>query len=356
MITGNKGEWSELYALLKLLSTGRLYAANEKTERIDDVYFPIQKIFRDDDWGHIQYVINTPSGDVDVVVESATRETLRNEWLRRAAAYIFREIQSGAKHAFEIPEAGMIMNELRLNHIAAPAVDKTDITMQVHDIHTGYNPVCGFSIKSEIGSPPTLLNASGATNFIFEITGISDSEMDRINGIDSDTKILDRINAILSQGSMRFVKAKNDVFSANLMLIDSCMEEIIGDMLLDFYRNMAIDCRSLVNLIEERNPMGYPRSGFYEYKFRKFLCSIALGMMPAKEWNGRDEANGGYVIVKQNGDVLAYHLYNRNAFETYLFNNTKFEKGSSTKHGFASIYKDDSGKKYINLNLQIRFI
>ena len=28
-MSGNKGEWSELYAFLKLLSQGRVYAANE---------------------------------------------------------------------------------------------------------------------------------------------------------------------------------------------------------------------------------------------------------------------------------------------------------------------------------------
>ena len=36
----------------------------------------------------------------------------------------------------------------------------------------------------------------------------------------------------------------------------------------------------------------------YTYKFKKFLCSCALGMKPAKPWDGLDEANGGYIIVK----------------------------------------------------------
>ena len=40
-MSGNKGEWSELYAFMKLLSQGRVYAANEKVEKIDEVYYPI---------------------------------------------------------------------------------------------------------------------------------------------------------------------------------------------------------------------------------------------------------------------------------------------------------------------------
>ena len=32
-MVGNKGEWSEIYAFMKLLSQGRVYAANEKLEK-----------------------------------------------------------------------------------------------------------------------------------------------------------------------------------------------------------------------------------------------------------------------------------------------------------------------------------
>ena len=43
-MSGNKGEWSELYAFMKLLSQGRVYAANEKVEKIEDVYYPISDL------------------------------------------------------------------------------------------------------------------------------------------------------------------------------------------------------------------------------------------------------------------------------------------------------------------------
>mgnify|MGYP000346486266 CR=1 FL=1 len=57
-LSGNKGEWSELYVLLKLLSTGELYAADEKLQKIKDVYYPILKIIRQEDENkHLEYVI-----------------------------------------------------------------------------------------------------------------------------------------------------------------------------------------------------------------------------------------------------------------------------------------------------------
>ena len=61
-----------------------------------------------------------------------------------------------------------------------------------------------------------------------------------------------------------------------------------------------------------------------------------------------------YLIIKENGDVLCYHIYNRNEFENYLFNNTKLDTASSSRHQFGTIYTE-SGELYFKLNLQIRF-
>lgn len=356
-LTGNKGEWSELYAFAKLLSTGKMYAADEKVNRIPNLYFPILKIFRAEEQGlEMEYIIHSEDGTVEIHWHTDTVKKLTQSDLARTAGYLYRSIINGGSRAFEIEGSDTILRELVCTKIAAPSTDKTDISMQIHDVHTGYDSVCGFSIKSELGSPPTLLNASGATNFVFEVDGLTDEQADRINSIQTNTKIMDRISGIASLGTMRFKGLKSENFAGNLMLIDTYMDTILAEMLMAYYRNRAQDCKTLVAQLEASNPLGYPRKGIYRYKFKKFLCAIALGMMPSKAWDGRDEANGGYVIVKDDGDVVAYHLYNRDAFETYLLNNTKFERGSTSKHGFASLYKGEDGKRYINLNLQIRFV
>jgi len=330
-----------------------LYAADENVNRIDDIYFPILRILRNPETPQqVDFIIH--ENDVDILMSGVKVSSIDKDHLSKMVRLVYDGIVLGSDRSFEIEGAQDAMENMHIDRISASSADKTDITLQIHDIHTGYDPICGFSIKSELGNPPTLLNASGATNFVFEIKGITDEDMERVNNISTKTKILDRISDILSHGEMKFVHAINENFSSNLMLIDSYMEDIIASMLMDFYQNKASDCKSLVELTEEKNPVGYPRKGFYEYKFKKFLCSVALGMMPSKVWDGHDEANGGYVIVKKDGDVLAYHLYNRNAFETYLLNNTRLERGSTSRHGFAMIYKNED-KYFINLNLQIRF-
>jgi len=37
-ITGNKGEWSETYAFLRLLADGKLFAADEQLNRIGNMF------------------------------------------------------------------------------------------------------------------------------------------------------------------------------------------------------------------------------------------------------------------------------------------------------------------------------
>ena len=227
--------------------------------------------------------------------------------------------------------------------------------MQMRDIHTGYSSICGFSIKSDIGAAPTLVNASGATNFIFEVKGLSEEQIESINSINTRKKIIDRMQRIFAESeSVDFVKVSSDTFGNNLMMIDTLFPKILANALVYHYRDETKNCSDVLARMEEDNPMGFPSKDFYRFKFKKFLCSIALGMLPTEPWDGKDEANGGYIIVTDSGDVLAYHLYNRNCFEEYLLNQTIFERASTSRHGFATLY-NEGGKTYVKLNLQIRF-
>ena len=271
------------------------------------------------------------------------------------ADYLYSQILQGANRAFPVTQIEEFMREIGCTRLAAPSSDKTDITMQIHDIQTGFAPVCGFSIKSEVGNAPTLINATGATNFIYEITGLTDEQIDSINAIETKSKIRDRMQRIFTEAtSIDFVKVNSDSFARNMMLIDSRLIELVAHSLIYHYRDGLSTCKEVIEQMENDNPMNYPTEGFYEYKYKKLLCSAALGMTPAKKWDGIDEANGGYIIVTAKGDVLAYHIYNRAFFESYLLNQTKYERGSTGRHGFASLYKEDS-KVYMKLNLQVRF-
>ncbi len=98
-ITGNRGEWSELYALVELMHSGRLYAADENVNRINDIYFPILKILRKKDADtKIDYIIH--DNEVDVLVDGVKVSTLSKNYLDRTKLLIYNGILSGTDRAF----------------------------------------------------------------------------------------------------------------------------------------------------------------------------------------------------------------------------------------------------------------
>lgn len=356
MIIGskNKGDWSEFYIMLYLLGTRNLYTADESLQRLDNIYFPIKRVIRTDIPNEsIDFVLNGVDR-VEIYLNSTLMRSMTSMEFMVEAQLLYTDILNGSG-SFDIPRSENFLNNLGLQRLAAPSTEIADVKLELHDTYTGLDQIMGFSAKSYIGGAPTLLNASGATNFVYEITGLSDDQADVINAITGRTKIIDRIRAIsASGGNLRYVRTQNRVFSGNLMMIDSNMESIIAEMLLCSYSQGITDCKRIIEILETSNPLQYPRAGAYEYKFKQFLCAKALGMEPSIEWSGEDEANGGFIVAKANGDVLAYHLYNRDKFKKYLYENTKFERSSTSRHGYASIYKIDD-RMFINLNLQVRF-
>lgn len=354
MITQNKGEWSELYALVYLLATGKLYAADDKLRVIENVYFPILRILRDElQDRHIEFHISGDSVNVELNREKVN--TLSMEYLSQKAAGLYHSILNGAERSFAIDSAEMLMQDLSLTKVKASTDDKSDIKMEIHDIQTGIDNICGFSIKSELGSPPTLFNAGKTTNFIYRATGLTSENMAEINAIETRNKLLDRVARIYEYGSLTYFDMENKTFKENLSLIDTAMDSMVADILLESFLSRETDCQKLIELVSAKNPQNFTNpQRLYAYKIKKFLCSSALGMDPGKVWDGRDEANGGYIIVTKSGKVVAYHIYNRDFFETYLLEHTKLERASSSRHGYGKVYHD-AGNMFIKLNLQVRF-
>ncbi len=358
MITGNKGEWSEIYALLKLLGDKNLYAGDAALNKIESLFYPIIKIIRSESGGNFEYIING-----DIILISGDREELRIpvSTFTEEAAKLLVSIK-GSNGVFSLPETEEFMNSIYCTTLKAKSTSKTDIRIVIHDQRINQSAELGFSIKSQLGGDSTLLNAGKTTNFIYEITnwGIPKSEIERINQIDSRSKIKDRIAVIkANSGQLKFKSLEQDIFKNNLILIDSLLPNILSEIILLFFTSSHSSLKSLCQQVSFMNPLNFDNQhshAFYEYKIKRFLTDVALGMMPSKVWTGQYDATGGYLIIKGNGDVLCYHIYNRNQFEDYLFENTKLETASSTRHDFGTIYKTNNGQQYFKLNLQIRFI
>ena len=360
MLTGNRGEWSEIYVLLRLLADGKIYAADSELNKLEDIYFPIIKIIREENKGEIKEY--STGEKISIYVNGTKVKELSTSEFEIESQSLLNEINSKAsKGAFSVESTQNFMDKILCYKLSAPASDKSDITVKIIDINTGYSPIVGFSIKSELGSSPTLLNAGKTTNIIYKISHSSPDLVRETNEIykaasdKNHINVKGRINKIIEEnGILKYCKMNNQIFKDNLVLIDSSMDKIIAETLLYFYKDGISNCDEMIEKLERENPMNYGNINAYKYKFKKFLTAVALSMKPATVWDGLDEATGGYIVVTKEGNVLVYHIYNRNYFEEYLLKNTKYETASTQRYDFGEVYSEN-GEEFIKLNLQVRF-
>lgn len=358
-LTGNKGEWSEIYVLFKLLGEGKVYAGDEALHQIYDLFYPIVEILRKEKEGHLNYCLDSS----DVVIQTWDRQELLRIPASEFLSQSEKLLQAIKKNSgsFAVPETEHFMGMVYCYSLKAQSSDKTDITIILHDRRTKIHSEMGFSIKSQLGGDSTLLNASKATNFNFKIEGIdlSDQEIESINTINpSRNKVIDRYHTIVSRGgSLVFDRVDHTIFRNNLMMLDGDLPEIIAHLLLLQLKTGVSTIKDLIDEMVISNPLGYDDSfstTFYTYKIKHLLTSVALGMMPATFWSGKFDANGGYLVVKEDGDILCYHFYDRNRFEDYLLSNVYLERASTTRHDYASVIREKDGTLSFKLNLQIR--
>ncbi len=357
MITGNKGEWSEFYAFIKLLVDKKIIGADEDLEKIEAVFFPILKIIREETDGKSEYELQAEN-TIKILHSSGKTTIVDSSDLKTKVVKIFQKIKASSK-TFEIPIAKELFTRFGIHSINAGNTKKEDLILKVHDHTIGRDHEIGFSIKSKLGSPATLLNASGATNFTYKINGLAKNVIKKINLINTKAKIRDRLFAIREAGGLfTFHGIDSEVFEKNLRKIDTIMPEIMSGVLLAYFSDKGATFPELLQYLqdEEMQILNFKLSTEdYTYKIKTLLNNAALGMVPASAWDGTLRAHGGVIVVREDGEIVCYHLYNAEAFRNYLFNNTRMESPSATRHGYGTVY-EENGEKFIKLNLQIRFI
>ena len=359
-LSGNKGEWSEIYVFLRLLEAGKLYAADADLNKMDDVFYNIINIVRTENIGVLEFRVNRSVGRVSVynTETSAMMIDIPSEEFARVADKLYAEMVAAKAPSFTSLNTETFLDKISVGTLKAKSSDKADIRIKIHDINTGYEAIQGFSIKSRLGSPSTLINAGKTTNFIYEVVGpMTDDIMVEFNT--RFKTFQGKFGVLYMHGcDIEYRSMENETFNNNLRLLDGDLPQICAELLKTYYWLSIPAVEAALNHISIKNPLDYPLTKghpFYSYKFKKLLTESALGMLPSKVWDGTADATGGYIIVREDGEVLCYHLFNRNEFENYLIKNTKFETASTSRHQFGEIYKENE-KYYLKLNLQVRFI
>lgn len=209
-ISGNKGEWSEIYTLFKLLGDGKVYAGDANMNKME-LYYPIINVIREESK---RYVYSPDVKQNVVIIDEDGNEFAKISMDRfiEESEKLLKRIKAADERAFKILSTQEFMKEVGCTKLKAPSKDKADIHIVIHDLRTGMRPLLGFSIKSQLGSASTLLNAGTPTNITYKVTGyeLSDEEITEINAIKSH---VDRISAITLKGATLSIKILSILYS-----------------------------------------------------------------------------------------------------------------------------------------------
>ena len=343
----NRGEWSELYALLHILATGKIRSST----RDGDDAFDFQVVSVALVIGGINHTFQISDSNIEIldntsktIIDFVTRSELLDQ-----SKLLLANIKAGKGRSFPIQEAASIMSALRIDKVAG-SVEKTDLLLKIYDPRINRETEQGFSIKSFLGGKPTLLNAAGTTNIDYTIMGnvsaIDISMLNKLGPVEIVTSLYEmdcRLTPIHMDS--RFVE--------NLKMIDSEMDILLAHVVLASFQGKGRGMNDLLEILVKTNPLNYsPKNSEvrYTHKIKDLLEAVALGMRPSKPWAGLAEAKGGHLIVTSTGEVICHHALDKDTLRNYLFDNLTIDTPSQKRHKFGKIL---SGK--ISLNFQIRF-
>lgn len=380
MKKGNKGEWSEPYAAIKMIGEKKLFLADKNDSKNPNEWMEIIELIRHETSDRIvKYTYGLDNVIVDIFVNDELIISVDANQFLIFAEKLAVEIRNGKGKSFSIPDETLkFLKHIEINHIKAKAIDKSDIFLSIMDPRASIvrNHI-GFSIKSEFGENPTLFNTAKSSAAVFEISNITDDLMNEINQIfitkkdkngkeKTNVAVGERCNKLIQLGcKLKFVgfpiasRAKCAAFAENLDLIDPRLPIVIATILWNhfFDHSSNIDIDKVIQEIIEINPCGLYRPDIkYPYMMKSFLYAAYCGMTASTLWDGTSQVNGGMIKVKNNGDLIAYYALESDIFKTYLYNNCYLEFPSTDeKHGdYAKVYKMND-RYYFNLNFQIRY-
>ena len=311
----NKGEWAELYTMLKLLGEGKLYSADNKLEQNNNSYLEIVKIIREES-EVIEYLVNKEKKDISII-KAKTEELLSvvpQKEFNDVANCLYQHLLTAKGSSVEAPAIVCDFAEkIYVSKPKAPAVKaykkefggKNDIFIQTLDYRTSLDTVMGFSIKSKFGQNPTLFNAGTSSQFLFKVPNCDDEKKDEFNAIrgPNGKRGWSLCQKYLEDNHMTpsFSKVYNPIYYENMNLIRESMPAIMAwcvkDRIIESHPEHEV--KETTERMAKNNPLNVKHPDiFYKKTIKDFLIAGFAGMTASREWDGTEQGNGGYIGVK----------------------------------------------------------
>jgi hypothetical protein len=343
-LTMNRGEWSEAYALLTLITNSNFILSDKSLCDQNTNQYRVNSI-----------LISTDTPDKFVSLSSKNNSIIANydrgnnlisiDEVRKIATSLFNKIQTSTSTTFSFNQLDSLWDKFFNPQIKANNSEKSDIQLEILDLLTNKTEKVGFSIKSNLGGATSLLNASQLTNFLYEAPH-------QIVIAESTPK---KLGKFVKSLSLTHHGSVNQTYKQNLQRIDKNLEELVSNLLIEYYgsNNREKFIKDLLPILVKKNLFNFSNIADYKKIISKFLSATAFGMVPRVTWDGTLSANGGMIIVKDDGKLASFYLGNSQSeanLNEYLYENCFFDTASTSRHDFGKVFNE----KFFKFNLLIR--
>ena len=371
--TATKRELGELYTFFRLLADGQVNMGTASAQIKENDLRPIAMIQRIEHDGARRYYIE--QNDVRIVFGEIEKRTnlfvaktdveetsFPREDFDAAASMILSSLKSQSGEEIEVcDELEGFLDTVRIFDLEAKTEDRTDISIAFWHPEA---PLTGFSIRCRLSPMNPLLDGGRTANLKLEQSGVKFAvpTVNKVNALpESPNEVMERMLMIERLGGvLKYNDVADKVFRCNLLMIDLHFPRMLSEMVRLMHLDGITRINELVEHIKEINPLKIKdelinKHGYYEHKMKQFLLALALGMRPAKIYNGTDSAIEGMLMTNGDGIVLCYHKSDSQTFADFLFQNTRLEKGPLEKDKYGFLEREN-GTYYFKLNVKIGLV
>ena len=341
MHRANRGEWSELYAVARILADGKVtFGEGAQAENHEVLSLRVgDSAFRVDG---LQVELTTVSGEV--------RRVSREELHRMAVLLLGAIVGAGdGTGAFPLEVGERVVELLGLQSVSASSDSIFDLEIEFA-YQAGY---FGYSLKSKIGSPATFFNASDLTNFVYGLSNERKELYPPQLSLDVGS-VRENVHDLVGLGwTFHFVGLAHKgspVFQTSLDSIHHGLAKDLSHLVFSYYSSRH---NKLAKVIEHAMATT-PDPVLFKNNIYRFITHKSLGLVPSKPWEPPTIPFGGFVFIHRTGEIVGSGLGDPVAASATIIEELRFDRPSTTRWHYGKIYKH--GRHHaMNLNLQLRW-
>jgi hypothetical protein len=160
---------------------------------------------------------------------------------------------------------------------------------------------------------------------------------------------------IKSFQKIQFTSIEPKLLQNNLILIDSQLPLILGEIMILAHNNQINSLSELTKELARLNPIEIDNQISLEYYrniIKRLLFALLKGMSAKEVWSGEDDSIKIHLKKTDQESIFCSGLFNASLIEEYLFNNAIIYTPSKNKRVLENIVSINN-KTYIKIEIKI---